>query len=109
VAAHLQDSHGRSWIRGTLDSNENWFRGRLDVTGSIEGRCPKVPNDPHDDALAHDMIEVHGSAAAAVARANARAAALAGTIALAKSWIGVVGAIQRQAPRRNIAVEKSFK
>jgi hypothetical protein len=43
------------------------------------------------------MIDVHGRDAAAVARANARAAAaLAGQAEKAKSWIRVLGAIQRQ-------------
>jgi hypothetical protein len=49
-----------------------------------------------EPSLARDMIEVHGTAAAApVARANARAAALAGQAAQAKSWIRVLGIIQR--------------
>jgi hypothetical protein len=48
-----------------------------------------------DDTLAHDMIEVHGTRAAAVARENARAAALAGQAMQAKSWIRVLGIIQR--------------
>jgi hypothetical protein len=51
-------------------------------------------SDDHD--LARDMIDVHGREAAAVARANARAAALAGQAEKAKSWIRVLGAIQRQ-------------
>ena len=49
-----------------------------------------------DDTLAHDMIEVHGTRAAAVARENARAAALAGQAMQAKSWIRVLGIIQRR-------------
>jgi hypothetical protein len=56
-----------------------------------------VMTDGSDDQrLACDMIEVHGMAAATVARGNARAAALAGQIAQAKSWIRVLGFIQRQ-------------
>jgi hypothetical protein len=52
---------------------------------------------PDEDALAQNMIEVHGiDAAAGVARANARADALAGAIVSAKRWIRVVGAIQRK-------------
>jgi hypothetical protein len=44
---------------------------------------------------------VHGQEAATVARENARAAALAGQSAQAKSWIGVLGIIQqRQAGER---------
>jgi len=55
-----------------------------------------MPNDPDHDALARDMIEVHGTEAAGVARGNARAAALAGAIVMAKRWINVLTAIQRQ-------------
>jgi hypothetical protein len=47
-------------------------------------------------SLARDMIEVHGPEAATVARRNARAAALAAQIPQAKSWIRVLGIIQRQ-------------
>ena len=46
------------------------------------------------DTLAHDMIEVHGTRAAG-ARENARAAALAGQAMQAKSWIRVLGIIER--------------
>ncbi len=49
-----------------------------------------------EETLTRDMIEVHGTAAATVARDNARAAALAGQAAQAKSWIRVLGVIQRQ-------------
>ncbi len=49
-----------------------------------------------DDKLAGDMIDVHGRAAAALARENARAAALAGQPTQAKSWIRVLGIIQKQ-------------
>jgi hypothetical protein len=52
--------------------------------------------DGSDDLkLARDMIDVHGGKAATVARENARAAALAGQAAQAKSWIRVLGTIQR--------------
>ena len=47
-------------------------------------------------ALARDIIEVHGKEAATVARDNARSAALAGQAAQAKSWIRVLGIIQRR-------------
>ena len=47
-------------------------------------------------ALARDIIEVHGREAASVARENARSAALAGQAAQAKSWIRVLGIIQRR-------------
>jgi hypothetical protein len=49
-----------------------------------------------DHELARDMIDVHGKQAAAVARQNARATALAGQAEKAKSWIRVLGTIQRQ-------------
>jgi hypothetical protein len=51
---------------------------------------------PDERMLARDMIEVHGMQAATVARGNARAAALAAQIPQAKSWIRVLGIIQRQ-------------
>ena len=46
-----------------------------------------MPNGSDDHKLARDMIEVHGTEAATVARENARAAALAGQALQAKSWI----------------------
>jgi hypothetical protein len=49
-----------------------------------------------DHKLARDIIDVHGREAVTVARENARAAALAGQAAQAKSWIRVLGNIQRQ-------------
>lgn len=49
-----------------------------------------------EPSLARDMIEVHGLEAAAVARDNARAAALAGQATRAKAWIRVLGIIQKQ-------------
>jgi hypothetical protein len=55
-----------------------------------------MSDDSDDLKLAGDMIDVHGREAATVARENARAAALAGQAAHAKSWIRVLGAIQRQ-------------
>jgi len=47
-------------------------------------------------SLAREMVEVHGSEAAIVARNNARVEALAGEGARAKFWIRVLGIIQRQ-------------
>lgn len=56
-----------------------------------------MTDSPDDDQLARDIIDVHGrEAAAVVARENARAAALAGQAARAKSWIRVLGIIQRR-------------
>jgi hypothetical protein len=46
--------------------------------------------------LACNMIDVHGAEAATVARGNARGAALAGQPVQARSWIRVLGLIQRQ-------------
>jgi hypothetical protein len=48
-----------------------------------------------EQSLARDMIEVHGADAAIVARDNARTAALAGQRPQARSWIRVLGIIQR--------------
>ena len=57
---------------------------------------PLVPLKAGADVqLARDMIEVHGPEAATVARFNARAAALAAQTAQAKSWLRVLGIIQR--------------
>jgi hypothetical protein len=49
-----------------------------------------------EQLLARNIIEVHGAQAATIARGNARGAALAGQRAQAKSWIRVLGIIQRQ-------------
>lgn len=53
-------------------------------------------DDSDEDALARDMIEVHGVEASEVARANAHTAALAGAVASAKRWIRVLQVIQRR-------------
>jgi hypothetical protein len=54
-------------------------------------------SDESDErTVARDMIEVHGVEAPTVARENARGAALAGQVAGAKSWIRVLGLIQRR-------------
>lgn len=55
-----------------------------------------MPDRSDEEALARDMIDVHGTEAAAIARENARGAALAGQPMQAKSWIGVLAIIQRQ-------------
>ena len=55
-----------------------------------------MPDDSDEDALARDMIEVHGVEASGVARANARTAALAGAVAPAKRWIRVLEVLQRR-------------
>ena len=55
-----------------------------------------ISGETDEVALACDIVEVHGTGAAGIARENARTAALAGQPMLAKSWIRVLGAIQRQ-------------
>ena len=55
-----------------------------------------MPDSSDDHYLARDIINVHGKEAATVARENARATALAGQAEKAKSWIRVLGTIQRQ-------------
>jgi hypothetical protein len=62
-----------------------------------------MPDDSDEDALARDMIEVHGVEASGVARANARTAALTGAVASAKRWIRVLDVIQRR------SIEQSFR
>ena len=53
------------------------------------------------ELLARNMIDVHGAEAAAIARGNARSAALAGQATQAKSWIRVLGIIQGQQAGRS--------
>lgn len=60
-----------------------------------------MTDDAAESGLARDIIAVHGTGAAAVARQNARAAALAGQAVQAKSWIAVLGSIQRQQSGRD--------
>jgi len=55
-----------------------------------------MTDEADEDALARDMIEVHGVEASGVARANARTVARAGAIASAKRWIRVLEMIQRR-------------
>jgi hypothetical protein len=49
-----------------------------------------------EQLLARDMIDVHGTEAATVARDNARTAALDGQKPQARSWIRVLGIIQQR-------------
>jgi len=53
-----------------------------------------------DHQLAFDIIDVHGRGVAAVARENARAAAIGGQAARARSWIRVLAIIQHRGPTR---------
>jgi antitoxin (DNA-binding transcriptional repressor) of toxin-antitoxin stability system len=55
-----------------------------------------LPGGADAASLARDMIEVHGGEAVTIARHNARAAALTSQPQQAKSWLRVVGLIQRQ-------------
>jgi hypothetical protein len=54
-----------------------------------------MATEPDERLLARNMIDVHGAEAAAVARSNARGAALARQPVQAKSWIRVLGLIQQ--------------
>ena len=56
----------------------------------------ELSDESDEHTVARDMIEVHGAEAPTVARENARAAAFAGQVARAKSWIWVLGLIQRR-------------
>ncbi len=55
-----------------------------------------MADDPDEQLLARGIIDVHGGQAATIVRGNARGSALAGQLAQAKSWIRVLGIIQRQ-------------
>lgn len=59
-----------------------------------------MSDDSDENALASDMIEVHGVAASGVARTNARTAALAGAAASAKRWIRILEMIQRRSVQK---------
>ena len=63
---------------------------------SMIAEAVELPGGADAQSLARDMIEVHGTQAADVARNNAREAALAAQIPQAKSWIRVLALIQRQ-------------
>ena len=60
-----------------------------------------MANETDAEMLARDMVDVHGTEAANIARENARGAALAGQAIQAKSWIRVLGIIQRQQAGRS--------
>ena len=65
--------------------------------------CLIMADDPDEQLLARSIIDVHGGEAATVVRGNARGAALAGQLAQAKSWIRVLGIIQRRQAAPNVA------
>jgi hypothetical protein len=52
--------------------------------------------DPDELSLAGSMLKVHGGEAPAVARGNARNAALSGQPMQVRSWIRVLGIIQHR-------------
>jgi hypothetical protein len=62
-----------------------------------------MANDPDEGLLARNMIDVHGAEAATIARGNARDAALARQPVQARSWIRVLGIIQRQRAAQPVA------
>jgi len=64
-----------------------------------------MPDGSDDHKLARDMIDVHGGEAATVARVNARTAAVAGQAIQARSWIRVLGMIQRHQAGKASAIE----
>jgi len=55
-----------------------------------------MADDSDEQRLARNIIEVHGMEAAIIARGNARGAEVAGQPLQAKSWIRVLGIIQRR-------------
>ena len=61
-------------------------QGDAALRGSDHSMATAVDGEV-SDALARDMIEVHGTEAATIARNNARAAAVAAQIPAAKAWI----------------------
>ena len=65
------------------------------------------PNEIDISTLARDIAEVHGKRAAAIARENARTAALAGQPARAKVWIKVLGVIQRREAAEAPAIQSA--
>ena len=69
---------------------------RLDPRIPLKSASRMMEGDSDDQRLARNIIEVHGADAATIARGNARGAALAGQPIQAKSWIRVLGIIQRR-------------
>ena len=62
-----------------------------------------------EQSLARDIIDVHGTGAAIVARDNARIAALAERRPQAKSWIRVLGIIQRRGTDKEIPIPSQIE
>lgn len=66
-------------------------------------------DDDDEQMLARDMIDVHGTAAASVARDNVRAAAVAGQRPKARHWLRVLGMIQQiQTEKLSTPMKKGF-
>lgn len=62
-------------------------------------------SDP--ETIARDMIEVHGAAASALARDNARNAALSGRAEQARLWLRLVEIIQRRQAAGPVALGRT--
>jgi hypothetical protein len=92
----MQQTHNEGVVRSDNCNSGSDRRqlGGLCLASSFPLIEPML-DDPEAALLARDMIDVHGAEAATVARGNARGAALAGQPAQAKSWIRVLGIIQR--------------
>jgi hypothetical protein len=84
-----------------VDRRSQWPPANLlSPLGTLFDKAIVMTDEIDDDALARDIIDVHGSRAATVARDNARAAALAGQGMQARSWIRVLAIIQRRQGRQ---------
>lgn len=70
--------------------------GKHGFPKATDDQAAEMTIDRDESTLATGMIEVHGAEAAAVARGNARDAALAGQPMQARSWIRVLSLIQRR-------------
>ena len=77
---------------------------RLAPPNPVKSACRVMNNDPDEQLLARSIIDVHGGEAATIVRGNARGAALARQLTQAKTWIRVLGIIQRQQAAPNYRV-----
>jgi hypothetical protein len=86
------------------------YRGHcLSAVANPDGRIVTMAGEAEENALARDMIEVHGVEASEVARANARTAALAGAVVSAKRWIRVLEVIQRRSAEQAFGKRTQFE
>src|SRR3954451_20774739 len=67
------------------------------------GGAQGMADDPGEELLARNMVDVHGAEAATIVRANARGAAVTGQPGQAKSWIRVLGIIQHHSTITSLA------